>query len=336
MTGRGAETAPRLAAILAIAAAALYTHYLALPVCGALLVLALLERRFRTAGALAAAGLLFLPWAPILAEQPRAAVSWMRESPGASALGFLSALGGVGRIPAPFGPTLPLWLPALGVLVGAALAAEIAAAARRDRETRAAALYVALVLGMALLASFFTPFVFAGRTEIAVLPVWIWASAHAAEQRRTARFAALAAGLLGLAAVGLLAAAPRQPSAATQASRVLDRLARPGDRLFAGPGLYLPFRLAADREHLTPALSAFPAEVADHPGWWEPAAPTAADYEGVARAAAGPGSVWLLVPPGFVTPQLRAILTSRSHVRELSLRPEAVLLHAVPGAPPGR
>jgi hypothetical protein len=47
----------------------------------------------------------------------------------------------------------------------------------------------------------------------------------------------------------------------------------------------------------------------------------------VAAAVAGRGAVWMLVPPGFVTPEIRAALAAGGRVRELSMRPEAVLLH---------
>lgn len=337
----GEERPGRLAAALGLATLALYTHYLAMPAVAALVLLALVRRRRRTALALSGAALLFLPWIPVLAAQPAAAISWMREPVGASAVGFLSALGGVGRIPLPFGPPLPPILPALGLAAGVALLWAVLAFARRDPEARDAILFVAGVLGAALAVSLWIPFAFAGRTEMAVLPVWIFAVARAAERSRAARACGIAAAALGLIALGLLAAGPHPPPSAARAASALERLARPGDTLFAGPGLYLPLRIAADRGRLAAGLSAFPGEVADHPGWWEPAAPGASDYEKVSAATReARGEVWLLLPPGFVTPQLEEILRARGSVRELPLRPEAVLLHwtrAPAGpAPPGR
>ncbi|MGH9368695.1 MAG: hypothetical protein ACRD3M_13590 [Thermoanaerobaculia bacterium] len=327
----GEETGGRLAATLTLGVAALYTHYLAIPVVAALLALSLARRRFRTALALTGSAILFAPWLPVLAGQPAAATSWMREPAGASALGFLSALGGVGHIPLPFGPPLPPILSALGIAAGAALLLAIAPAARHDREARDAALLTALVLGAALAVSLWRPFAFPGRTEMAVLPIWVWGVAHASRESRMARAAGIAAASLGLLTVGLLALSPHPPSAAARASGALERLARPDDALFAGPGLYLPFRLAADRGRLAPRLWAFPGEVAEHPGWWQAAAPRDSDYEAVAAAcAARPRGVFLLLPPGFVTPRLREILTAQGSVRELPLRPEAVLLHWTP------
>ena len=327
----GGQRPGRLAAILALATLALYTHYLAILVVAALLALALARRRFRAALALAGSAVLFAPWIPVLSAQPAAAISWMREPAGASAIGFLSALGGVGRIPLPFGPPPPPILPALGLAAGVALSIGVVSAARRDLEAREAALFVVGVLGAALVMSLWTPFAFAGRTEMAVLPVWIWAVARAADSSRIARVGGIATAALGLIALGIAALGPHPPSATTRAARTLGRLARPGDTLFAGPGLYLPFRIAADRGRLVAGLAAFPEEVAEHPGWWTAAAPGPADYERVeASTAAARGAVWLLLPPGFVTPRLEGILRARGSVRELPLRPEALLLRWTP------
>ncbi len=333
-----------LAGVVVIGATALYVHYLAIPAIAVLLAVALARRRFATATALTGGVLFFVPWLPILLAQPRDAVAWMRESPAGAALGFLSALGGTGRVPLPFGTPPPAVLRSLSIAVGLLLVLALLRVARRDPQVRDAVAFVGGMLGLCLLLSFAMPFAFAGRTEVAVLPVWIWAIARGAGGDRLVRTAAAAAAGLGLLALGWLAAGPHPDSAADQAARALDRLARPGDVLFAGPGLYLPFRIAADRGRLAPSLRAFPAEVARHPGWWVPAEPAEADYAAVADAAAGKRAIFALLPPGFVTPKLAAILKARGSVRELSLRPEAVLLHWSPegagpvprgAAPPG-
>jgi hypothetical protein len=330
------ERPGKLAATLALGAAALYIHYLAIPVVAVLFLLALARRRFRAAAALAGSAVVFAPWIPVLAAQPANAVAWMREPPAAAAIGILSAMGGVGRIPLPFGPPLPAILPALALAVGAALLLAVLPIARRDGKTRDAVLFVAGVLGLAFTLSLGTPFAFAGRTEMAVLPVWVWAVARASDRSPTARAGGIAAASLGLLAVGLLALEPHSPSASARAAGAIERLAQPGDALFAGPGLYLPLRLAADRGHLTPRLVAFPAEVARHPGWWQPAAPSPSDELALDAALRdGAGSVFLLLPPGFVTPELSEALRARGSVRELPLRPEAVLLHWTPRRPAG-
>jgi hypothetical protein len=322
-----AERPRQLAAVGALGAAALYTHYLALPAVAVLLLLALARRRIRTAAALAISGLFFAPWIPILAAQPPGAVAWMREPPAASAVGFLSSLGGAGRVPAPFGFSPPDAVFALGIAAALLLTMAVVRAASADAAIRDAAIFVAAVLVLSLAASLVMPFAFAGRTEMAVLPVWLWAVARASAASRLARAGVAVSAVLGILTLGAVAAGPHPPSAAGRASRVVDRLARPGDTLFAGPGFYLPFRIAADRGRLAPRLVAYPSAVARHPGWWTPEAPSGEDVAAVATAVAGPGAVWLLVPPGFVTPEIRAALAAGGRVRELSMRPEAVLLH---------
>jgi hypothetical protein len=207
----------------------------------------------------------------------------------------------------------------------------VPAAARRDPEVRDAAILTLSVLAAVLLLSLWRPAAFPGRTEMAVLPVWIWGVARAAQHSGAARRAAVAAASLGVLAVGLLAIAPHPPSAAARAAEALERLAKPGDALFAGPGLYLPFRVGVDRGRFAPSLSAFPAEVAEHPGWWSAAAPSDADYDAVGAAcSSGSRGVFLLLPPNFVTPRLREILLACGAVRELPLLPEAVLIHVTP------
>ena len=332
------ERSRQLAAVVLLGALALFTHYLAIPAVAVLFVLAAAARRFRTAAALAGSAVFFAPWIPILLSQPPGALAWMRESAGASALGFLSALGGAGRVPLPFGVSPPEAIFVAGVAVALLLAAAVARAAAAERAIRDASLFVAAVLLLSLVLSLVLPFAFAGRTEMAVLPVWLWAVARAADSSRLARAGVAASAVLGLLTLGAAAASPHPPSATARAARVVEKLARPGDTVLAGPGLYLPFRIAADRGRLAPRLVAYPAAVARHPGWWVPEAPTAADAAEIANAVTRPGAVWMLVPPGFVTADVRAALAAGGRVRELPLRPEAVLLHrtraAAEAAPP--
>ena len=68
----------------------------------------------------------------------------------------------------------------------------IVVAARRDPDVRAGAAVVGLTLAGALVAGLLRPVAFAGRTEMAILPVWIWTIARAAEGRRPLRLAATA------------------------------------------------------------------------------------------------------------------------------------------------
>ena len=187
---------------------------------------------------------------------------------------------------------------------------------------RDAMLFVAGVLGLALALSLATPFAFAGRTEMAVLPVWIWAVARTVERRRAARVGATAAAALGLLAVGFLALEPRAPSAATRAAVAIGRVAQSGDTLFAGPWPDLPFRLAADRGRRSRA------------SWRSPRKSRGIRGGGSRRLRVLRTRIALrvpvrrrriglpLLPPGFVTPELSAQLRARGSVRELRFGPK--------------
>jgi hypothetical protein len=325
----GPETPVRLAGVFAAATLALYAHYLALFAVVASAVLALAAGRRRSAAACAAAFALFAPWVPVLLAQPPQALAWLRESPSDTLFGFASALGGVGRVPAPFGPALSPALVSLGAAVGLVLLALAAGAARRDPETRPAVAFVVLVLALALAVSALRPLAFAGRSEMAVLPVWIWALASAWESGRGVRIAASAAAALGLAATLLVTLSPHRVDTAGAAVRRLSGMAHPGDAVVAGPGFYLPARLAADRGDLRAAVSALPAGDADHPGWFVPALPGPAEERQVARTmdALPPGArLFLLIPPPHQTPGIMRALFSSGTVREIVRQPDAVLL----------
>src|SRR5262249_14402000 len=96
-----APTAGRLAALFAAPAAALWLPPLPLFAIVAALALAVARRRWSAAIALFASFAAFVPWLPVLRAQPPEAMAWTREGPAAALPGFVSALGGVGRIPAP-------------------------------------------------------------------------------------------------------------------------------------------------------------------------------------------------------------------------------------------
>jgi hypothetical protein len=317
----GRETPRRLLAAAAAAAAALYVHYLALFVVASLLILALAARRFRSALALGAGALLFLPWLPVLRGQPAEAIAWMREPAASSLVAFVSALGGVGRAAAPFGGPAPRLLFLAGLAAGLLLLAAAAVGARRDPEIRTALACVVLVLGGALVAGFWRPVAFAGRTEMAVLPIWIWGVARAAEGSRAARWGAGAAALLGTVASLVVAFAHRPPGASDLAAAIAAATQK-GDVVVAAGGFYLPLRNEADRGRLEARLVALPEDVAAHPGWFIPALPGEAEslaVEKEAGALAPRRRLFLVVPPAYATEELlSALALSGSRARELA------------------
>jgi len=311
LASRGDETPGRLLALLAASAAALYTHYLAAFVVGALIAVSAASRRWRSCAALVAGAILWLPWLPVLVGQPRAATAWMRESAGASLGGFLSALGGVGRVPAPFGPPLPTALFFAGTGAGALLLALLFLRARGNREVRDALGFVLLVLAGAMLAGAWRPAAFAGRTEVAVLPVWVWAIARAEPESRVFRWVPTAAAGLGLLATAWFVVAPHPPATSVEIASNLSRVAGEGDVVVAGAGFYLPARLASERHRLAATVRSLPDDLARHPGWFIPALP-GAEEERRLEAIMGeirPGRrLFLVIPPVYATPRLRRML----------------------------
>lgn len=329
LLGLGGEEKPRrLAALAAAAAAALWIHYLALVAVAAALLLALSRRRMRSALALAAGLLAFAPWVPVLLAQPAGAMAWLNDPPARALPGFLSALGGVGRIPAPFGLPIPAGVFGASLIAGAALLVLVLPATREDPQTRLAVEFVVLVLALAVTASFWRPIAFAGRSEMAALAVWMWAVARAAPGRRFVQATAATAAVLGLASTLWIVAGPHPRSTASSAVDALSRLARPGDVVLAGPGFYLPALLSADRGRLPARITALPAGDGPHPGWFIARPLTDADVRDALRLAeALPAGtrLFLLLPPAYSARALMDPLGERGVLRELARQNDGVL-----------
>jgi hypothetical protein len=328
----------RCAAIALVAAFALWTHYLALFLVGSLLLVALMQRRWRSALALAAGLVLFLPWSPVLLTQPRAATVWMKEPLRAAAAGFLAALGGGLRVLAPFGPLLPEPLLWLSCAVGATL---LFLVLRRphDAGDRLGLATLFLTFGGILAASLGRPVALAGRSEMAVLPIWLWLLARKANRSGAVRLGIAAASVIAAAASLLLLAAPRSPRPSYALIPRLESEARKGDLVVATATLYLPARLARDRGWLAAGLSAFPADLADHPGWFLQVNPSQDEedrlLENVARAGVD-HTVFLLFDRPFWTPRLQQSLSTRGSLRMVASLRTAFLaaFTARPSTPP--
>jgi hypothetical protein len=327
LAARGQETPRRLVAVAFLSATALYTHYLALFAVGALAIVAMAEKRRRSALALVAGAVPFLLWVPVMMAQPRDAVAWMHESASELVTGILSSLGGAGDVPHPFGPALPFTLVLPGAGLALVLAALLGSIWRRDTETRRACAFVVLYFGGVLVASLARPIAFAGRTEMAILPVWLWTLARAGDRHRTIRAASCAVALISGISTALLVAAPREPTVAARALQHLGELARPGDVLFAGAHFYLPARLAADRGRLGMTVHAFPLEQAEHPGWSVPRWAKPDDRAAVERAldrAGDTGRVFFQVPRSYRL-MLAPVLAGRGVTRRLAETREMLL-----------
>jgi hypothetical protein len=320
-------------AIALAAALCLWTHYLALFLLVSLIFASLREGRGRAALALATGFGLFLPWSPILLGQPAAAMSWMREPAGTAPLAFLAALGGGARVPGPFGPPLPeplLWLAGAAAV---ALLAGLFAVRPADEEGRIGLTAVLLTLAGILLASVWRPVAFPGRSEMAVIPIWIWVVARAGDRSRALRFLAGAAAAIGAIACLLISAAPRPQRPAEAALSALEAAARPGDLVVATVSFYLPARLARDRGRLAGELHALPADLEDHPGWSLPKAPSDADYRRLGRDIARAGaasSVLLLLDRFYWDRRVHQMLEGRGPAKPVAASPDWVLVAAPP------
>ncbi len=331
---RGEPTRSRLAAASVVAAAALWTHYLAIFLVVASALVLLWRRRSIAIIPLVVSVVLFLPWAPVLRAQPRQATSWMQTSIGASTYDLLGALGGAGRIPNPLGGPFPTWMEAAAALIGLALLVGVASAGRRDRETADAAAVALITMALVFLASLTRPVAFPGRTEMAVLPIWMWAVARAASSGRAARWTAAASVLLAAVGSGLLLTAPRQESTPSRAVAFIERVAVPTDRVIAAAAFYLPARLAHDRGELAATLISFPPDLADHPGWIAQQAPSERDFRSLedSLAALAPGErAFLLLHPLLRSPRVDGLLTRTGAVRVLAERSDAVVLVCTAG-----
>ena len=329
LLGTEAEEALVTLGVIALLSAALvFAHYLSIFAVLAVAAVAAAEKRTRSALAVVVGSLPFLLWLPILLRQPPAAVAWMHEPAAELVTGIASSFGGAGRIPAPFGPPLPRALVALGSALALLIALSLALSWRDDTRLRRAAAFLVLFFGGVVFASLARPVAFAGRTEMAVLPVWLWTVALLADRSRLARAAAWGVAAVSLVASLLLLEVHRVPTLRPPLD-ALERIARPGDVLFTGAHFYLPARLDADRGKLGMTLHAFPLDQASHPGWAVavrlPREDLAAVERELDRAALDGARVYFQVPPSFVR-VLGPILARRGVVRQLADSPEMVLL----------
>ncbi len=322
-------TAARFIAAAGVTALALGTHYLAMFVLAAAAIWLAVRRRWKPLAAGLAGGALFLPWIPVLRSQPEEAVAWMREPAGSSLFGFLSALGGAGRIPGPLGGPLPAPLIWAGAAAGFALVLVLARNALRDGCVADALALALLPMALVLAASGLRPIAFAGRSEMAVLPVWLWAVSRGAQTSRAVRWLAVAAAGVGIASSLTLLVPRAGEAAALSATAEVVRSAGPGDAVIAAAAFYLPARLAKDRGRLQATLTALPSELALHPGWI-PARPLdARDEESIEAVLSGlaPGRrAFLLAHPVLVTPRILSLFARCATTTPLANRPDALVL----------
>ena len=303
-----------LAAIVLTTAVLPWIHYLGIVVTLSLLVGALLTRRWRTALAVGVGLAFFLPWVPALLAQPAAATGWIRDGIGVSAGGFFAALGGSARVLPPFGRPLPEPLLWLAGATGISLLALLLFLRPLDSASRMGLCAVLLTLGGIVVISFWRPIAVAGRTEMAVLPIWLWLAARAGEESRLARQLVAGVAVIGVLSSLLILASPRASRPLAEIPPRLESSARAGDLIVATANFYLPALLSRNRGRLVADLRAFPTDLAAHPGWFRGQTPSEEDYRRLAADVQRVGpvrAVYFLLDPLFWTPRLRQILLAR-------------------------
>ena len=299
--------AATLGASFLFSAALPWTHYLGVFVVAASLALTALEKKGKSFLAQLAGAATFAFWLPSALAQPPASLSWSEETLSESIFGALEKFGSWSSYPGYLSGYRAPW-PLLGALLGSALILGSLRLIRR-RRIREALCFAFVPILLAALASFWRPIFFTGRTEMATLPVALWAFARASRRSRfvgySVRVAAAAGGAVILLSVARLPGDP--PYAVT--ARYLAQNVSPGDAVVAADANYLPIRLLSDRGTLRGALLGLPSPIESHPGWFEPGVVANADEERrrlerhLLRLRSG-SRAFFVIPPD---PPLRAI-----------------------------
>lgn len=301
-------------------ALAAWSHGLGLAVAGAALVAAWTYPRESRRRALAAVGAglaTLLPWLPVAAAQPAAAIAWMTES--------FARLPVLDRAAAPvlllspvsvFGASvdLPSAPVAVAVTAAALFAVLMVVGARPVNRGRVAVLLAAVpAAGLTVMAWAGAPAFFPGRTEAAFLVPAVGLAAAAAARRRTAAAVLLVLTAAGAATDGLALirwrTAPPPPEARL-AAVISERLPAGGTVVTTGYWqLGLRYRLPADF-----AVEGFSRESALHPGWFQPELDRPAPGEAAALAerlaadrAAGHGIALVVSGTSAAAESLRAV-----------------------------
>lgn len=318
---RAGATTKSLVAAGIVAAALCWTHYLGLLVTGSSILICLIRKRWPQAAAQTAGALTFAIWFPTALNQPAGALRWSGETFSGSFAGLLEKFAFWGNLP-PYFTAGKFAAPLGGALLGAAILAVLFSTARRHCDETDAIFFAFLPLCLAALASVWRPVYFSGRTEMATLPVALWAIARSARRSTLLRGLtniSIAAGILSIVWI-LIRPAPRPPYSVT--ADAVAQTVKPGDVVFAAEEEYLPLRLLHQRGKLVADLYAIPREGARHPGWFTLGLPPDAPQEqqiveSILHGLAPGGRAAFAIPPdpplrGLVAPLLR-----RHHVEGL-------------------
>jgi len=294
---RGGTGAAGLALAVALAC---WSHTLGILLAAVLAVITLsLPRpaRRRAVAAVAAGFASHLPWIPVAAHQPPAAIAWMtafwQALPGweklAAPVRLLSPVGGFAAtldLPSP-----PWWVEVIGAVVVVWL---LVAGRHRGQVGRRAALAILLpVTVLWFLAALGVPLLYPGRGEVVSLVPFALLLVGAAGGSRAWRAGAAGVCLAALAVtcVAIVGWANRPPSPERRlAAALVQRLPGGGAVVVGGYWrLGLSYHLGAARARF--ALVNYPASAASHPGWYDPASdrPGAGELDALLAAARASG-----------------------------------------------
>lgn len=265
----------------------------------------------------------FLPWAPIMARQPAAAVAWMVDAWRAMPLAA-RALAPIRFIPpaASFNTAIDLpGAPLAAILGGAAICVLLAVYARPSRTVLAlaavplASLWCAAALGL--------PVLYPGRGEALYLAPVIGILALGATRLRGGSVLIAALTIAALATdASAIRGWHRQPADRETVVAGEIRAALPGGgTVITSSYLWLDLWYALERTDPRYDVLGVPAAATAHPGWWvdgrEPVSSAELDHV-LERLSQPAGTCAVVVPEGSsVAPPLRAL------AQRLGLHPAA-------------
>ena len=198
-----------------------------------------------------------------------------------------------------------------------------------DEPGRSAAVFVLLVLAFSLAASVWRPIAFAGRSEMAVLAVWIWAVARAAARDRSVRIAAGMAAALGLCATLFVVAGPHpRPDDHDRGGK--PRAAGPRRATSCSPGRVSTFRpssrpTAAGSRHASRRCPKATRPIPAGSSRGRSRTRTSRHALRLAEGLPPGGRLFLLLPPAYNAPALMAPLGERGALREIARQDDGVL-----------
>ncbi len=294
-------------------ALACWSHALGMLLAATLAVVALsLGRpaRGRAVAAIAAGLASHLPWLPVAAHQPPAAIAWMttfwRALPAwERVVAPLRLLSPVGQFAATLDmPSPPWWIEATGALLVVALF--VTGCRREGRPHRAMVGFALPAAALWCLAAVGVPVLYPGRGEVVYLVPLVLLLAVGAAHVQASRAVATAVCLAAVAvtSVSIVGWARRPPTPEQRlAATIRERLPHGGTVVLGG---YWRLGLAY---HLCDVGGRFrlvnvPAEAATHPGWYdhEVDAPAPAELERLSERLRGQADhTAVVVTPGLDT-----------------------------------